>query len=76
MKYLIGGLATLLLGAALSFAPAASAGPFCSFFDVAGLCDVRDAIKACSDYPSACEQYSPPPSQQPYGGYEQPSYGR
>lgn len=67
MKYLMGGVAALLLGAGLSLAPTASAGPFCDFFDMAGLCDVRDAIKACSAYPEACEQYSPP-TRQPYEG--------
>ncbi|WP_396835441.1 DUF732 domain-containing protein [Mycobacterium sp. ITM-2016-00316] len=56
------------MGAGLSSAPIASAGPYCDFFDVAGLCDVRDAIRACSEYPEACDQYSPPPTQQPYEG--------
>jgi hypothetical protein len=60
-KYLIGGLTALALGVGgLSVAPAASAGPYCDFFDVAGLCDVRDAVKACDAYPQACAEYTPP----------------
>lgn len=74
MNYLISVLAALLWGTGLNVAPPASAGPFCDFFDVAGLCDVRDAIKACSDYPDECQQYSPPATRQPSGGYGQP-YG-
>lgn len=69
-KYLIGGLTVLALGVGgLSVAPAASAGPFCDFFDVAGLCDVRDAIKACDAAPKACADYTPPtvsPPTRPY----------
>lgn len=58
---LFGGLATLALGVGgLGVAPAASAGPFCSFFDVAGLCDVRDAFEACDADPQACANYTPP----------------
>lgn len=60
-NFLIGGLTALALGVGgLSVAPAASAGPFCDFFDVAGLCDVRDAVKACDAYPQACAEYTPP----------------
>lgn len=60
-KYLIALLSGLALGVAgLSLAPAASAGPFCDFFDVAGLCEVRDAVKACDAYPQACAEYTPP----------------
>lgn len=68
MKYPIGSLITLLLGAGISMAPTAAAGPYCDFFDVAGLCDVRDALRECSEYPEACEQYSPLPAQRPYEG--------
>ena len=62
MRKLVAVVAAALVvgGAGVALASPASAGPFCDFFDVAGLCDVRDAIKACSDYPQACEQYSPP----------------
>lgn len=67
MKCLVAGVAAMLFGIGLSFSPPASAGPFCDFFDVAGLCDVRDAIKACSDYPQACERYSTP-TREPYEG--------
>ncbi|WP_277242826.1 hypothetical protein [Mycolicibacterium obuense] len=62
MKHLVLGLSMLLFGAGLSLAPVASAGPYCDFFDIAGLCDVRDAVKACSDYPDACQQYFTPES--------------
>ncbi|MBU8820982.1 hypothetical protein [Mycolicibacterium goodii] len=77
MKYLMSGLAALLLGAGLSLAPTASAGPYCDFFDVFGICDVRDAVKLCNEYPQECEEYfdesTPtrqysPPTQQPYYG--------
>lgn len=62
-KYLVGGLVALALGlAGLSVAPTAPAGPYCDFFDIAGLCDVRDAVKACSDAPEVCEQYYQDPS--------------
>lgn len=62
MTKLLAGAAVVLTfgGVGLCLAPTASAGPFCDFFDVAGVCDVRDAIKACSEYPQACEQYSTP----------------
>lgn len=36
--------------------------PYCDFFDIAGLCDVRDALKACQAYPQECERYSQDPS--------------
>jgi len=67
MRKLAGAAAVTLAlsGAGVALASPASAGPFCDFFDVAGLCDVRDAIKACSDYPQACDQYSPPSAQPP-----------
>jgi hypothetical protein len=69
-KILIGGLTAVAMGVGgLVTAPAASAGPFCDFFDVAGLCDVRDAIKACDAYPQACAEYAPStvsPSPRPY----------
>jgi hypothetical protein len=58
---LIGALSALVIGGAgLPLAPAASAGPYCDFFDLAGLCDVRDALKACDAYPDACAEYAPP----------------
>lgn len=60
---LTGALAVLALSLAeLTLAPVASAGPYCDFFDIAGLCDVRDAVKACWDAPEVCEQYSQDPS--------------
>jgi hypothetical protein len=62
-KFLIGVVSALALGGAgLVVAPVASAGPYCDVFDVFGLCDVRDALKACDADPEACKQYSPPPS--------------
>lgn len=61
--YVICGLAALALGVGgLSVAPAASAGPYCDFFDLAGLCDVRDALEACDASPQACAEYTPPTS--------------
>jgi hypothetical protein len=63
-RCLIGGLAALAMGlTGLSVAPAVAAGPYCDFFDIAGLCDVRDAVSVCWDAPEVCEQYSQDPSQ-------------
>ncbi len=42
--------------AGFGVAPAASAVPYCDFLDIAGLCDVRDAVKACNAYPEECER--------------------
>jgi hypothetical protein len=68
-RFLIGVASALALsGAGLGVTPVASAGPYCDFFDLAGLCDVRDALKACEAYPEACEEYSPPPNSR----YESP----
>jgi len=60
-------LGALMLGLAavagpVVTAPAASAGPYCDFFDAFGVCDVRDALKACNAAPEACQQYTPPPT--------------
>lgn len=49
-------------GLGVTPAPVAKAGPYCDFFDIAGLCDVRDALKACNADPEACSQYTPPPT--------------
>ncbi len=63
-KLLVAAAAALAFGGAgVSLAPTASAGPYCDFFDVFGVCDVRDAVKACWDAPEVCEQYSEEPSQ-------------
>lgn len=63
-KLLVSAAAALALGGAgVSLAPTASAGPYCDFFDLAGLCDIRDAVKACNEAPEVCEQYSEEPSQ-------------